>query len=73
MSATSGSEQLGDRLGFFEKLYVEAQHTSELSKWEHDFLDSLNERVLVYRDRTYLSARRLEVLKRIEGKLFPDC
>lgn len=67
---SSGSEQLGDRLAFFEELYADAQATTRLSQWDMKFLDSLNERVTVYRDRTYLSARQLEVLKRIETTLY---
>lgn len=70
MTGASDSEMLGDRLKVFQEIYQDAQATTRLSQWEMDFLDSLNERVLVYGNRTYLSPRQLEVFRRIETKLY---
>ena len=61
-------DEVGEELGRIQELLAEAQE-ADLSDWEQDFLESLEERIDEWGERTFISIKQWEVIERIEEKL----
>lgn len=53
-----------------KELLSDAETCARLTLWEEQFLDDVRGHFLTYGDRLILSAKQLEVLRRIEGKVY---
>ena len=61
-------DEVGEELGRVQELLADAEH-ADLSDWEQDFLESLEERIDEWGERTFISIKQWEVIERIEEKL----
>jgi hypothetical protein len=53
-----------------EELLADAETCARLSNWERQFLDDIRDRFAEYGTRIKLSEKQLDVLERIENKVY---
>lgn len=58
------------RLKWLKELLDDCEHTTRLSEWEVNFMDDMRSRLLQYGERIRVSEKQLQVLERIEQKMY---
>lgn len=53
-----------------KELMADAETCARLSQWEEEFCDSMRTKLLTYGENITLSDKQIEVLRRIEEKVY---
>lgn len=61
---------IGDDVIWLKEILHDAESCARLTDWEENFLDDMRVKVMGYGSRTHVSERQMEVLKRIEEKIY---
>ncbi len=64
------SELDAEAFASLKELLKDAESCARLSVWEEGFLSDLRDRALLYKANIRLSDSQLEVIRRIEGKVY---
>jgi hypothetical protein len=65
------SDPLGDDYERVREILHDAELNSErLTEWEQEFAEDMRERVRRYGDVTHVSAHQMEIINRIERKIY---
>lgn len=71
MTMFSHDDELDDEeLSRIEEILRDAETSTQLTPWEDEFCDSLRDRVAIYGARTRISDKQMEIIDRIERKLW---
>jgi len=66
-SSRSGSETFD--IAWMKELLADAMKYPNLSGFEEDFVRSIKDKIDQYAERTFISPKQMEILKRIEDKI----
>jgi hypothetical protein len=65
------SEPLGDDYERVREILRDAEpHAARLTDWEREFAEDMLERVRRYGDVTHVSEKQMEIINRIERKIY---
>jgi hypothetical protein len=65
------SEPLGDDYERVREILRDAElHAARLTDWEQEFAEDMRERVRRYGDVTHISEKQMEIINRIERKIY---
>lgn len=59
-----------DQTTWLEELLKDCESTTRLNDWEGNFVDGIRDRFLQHRERTRISPRQMEILRKIEAKVY---